>query len=150
HRRRSLQDPVPRAGPRPRRANVDPRGCDLRGSPLFREQGIMSDLRVGAGLVLPEAELDWTAVRSGGPGGQNVNKVATKVELRFDAASSSVLSDAVRARLLRLARGRLDADGRIVITCDETRSQRRNLELARERLAALVGRALVAPKPRRK
>lgn len=110
----------------------------------------MSDLRVGAGLVLPEAELDWTAVRSGGPGGQNVNKVATKVELRFDAASSSVLSDAVRARLLRLARGRLDADGRIVITCDETRSQRRNLELARERLAALVGRALVAPKPRRK
>lgn len=110
----------------------------------------MSDLRVGAGLVLPEAELDWTAVRSGGPGGQNVNKVATKVELRFDAASSSVLSDAVRARLLRLARGRLDADGRIVITCDETRSQHRNLELARERLAALVGRALVAPKPRRK
>lgn len=99
---------------------------------------------------MPRDELTWSAVRSGGPGGQNVNKVATKVELCFDVRSSRVLSEPVRARLLRLARGRLDAEGRLVISVEETRSQRRNLELARARLVELVEKALVAPKPRRK
>ena len=108
------------------------------------------DLKIREGLVVPGDELTWSAVRSGGPGGQNVNKVATKVELCFDARSSRVLSDPVRARLLRLARGRLDAEGRILVTADETRSQSRNLELARARLVELVERALVVPKPRRK
>jgi ribosome-associated protein len=109
----------------------------------------MSDLTITSALVLPDAELAWSAVRSGGPGGQNVNKVATKVELRFDLARSVVLSPSVRARLAALARGRLDADGRLVIVADETRSQARNLELARARLAELVRAALVKPKPRR-
>ncbi len=109
----------------------------------------MSDLTITSALVLPDAELEWSAVRSGGPGGQNVNKVATKVELRFDLARSAVLSAGVRARLAVLARGRLDADGRLVIVADETRSQARNLELARARLAELVRAALVKPKPRR-
>jgi ribosome-associated protein len=110
----------------------------------------MSNLTVTSTLVVPASELAWTAVRSSGPGGQNVNKVATKVELRFDFAASRVLSAPVRARLAVLAAGRLDADGQLVVTSDETRSQARNLELARERLAALLRAALVAPKPRRK
>jgi ribosome-associated protein len=109
----------------------------------------MTDLPVNHVVVLPSGELEWTAVRSSGPGGQNVNKVATKVELRFAFAHSRVLSAPVRSRLAAIARGKLDAEGRIVLTSDETRSQTRNLELARERLVALVRAALVPPKPRR-
>jgi ribosome-associated protein len=110
----------------------------------------MSDLHVTATLVIPSRELVWTAVRSSGPGGQNVNKVSTKVELRFDFAQSSVLSFPVRHRLAALVRGKLDAEGRLVLLSDETRSQARNLELLRERLAKLLQAALVPPKPRRK
>jgi len=110
----------------------------------------MTDLVVNDTLTLPSAELAWTAVRSGGSGGQNVNKVSTKVELRFDLPHSAVLGLSVRARLMTLASGRLDAAGRVLITCDETRSQSQNLELARERLAVLVRAALVKPKARRK
>lgn len=109
----------------------------------------MTDLVVTQALTLPSVELEWTAVRSGGPGGQNVNKVSTKVELRFDLRHSVVLSSAVKARLTARERGRLDAEGRLLIVCDETRSQPRNLELARERLAELVRAALVKPKTRR-
>ena len=108
------------------------------------------DLQIHPGLVIPGRELVWTASRSGGPGGQNVNKVATKVELRFDVAASSVLRDAVKARLLAIGASRLDASGRLIVVSDETRSQGRNLELARARLADLVRAALVAPKRRRK
>jgi ribosome-associated protein len=107
-------------------------------------------LTVTSSLVIPGEELVWTAVRSGGPGGQNVNKVATKVELRFHVEASAALSPAVKARLLARAAARLDAEGRIVIVADETRSQSRNLELARDRLAELVRAALVVPKRRKK
>lgn len=106
------------------------------------------DLQVNDRLTVPGSELDWTAVRSGGPGGQNVNKVATKVVLRFDPRSPS-LSAAVSERLQRLAAARLDAGGRIAIHCDTTRSQSKNLALARERLVELIRAALVVPKRRR-
>jgi ribosome-associated protein len=109
----------------------------------------MTDLVVSHALTLPSAELAWTAVRSGGPGGQNVNKVSTKVELRFDLRHSVVLPASVKARLAAREGGRLDAEGRLLIVCDETRSQPRNLELARARLAELVRAALVKPKVRR-
>ena len=107
------------------------------------------DLKISATVVIPAAELSWTAVRAGGPGGQNVNKVATKVDLRFDLPESVALSEAAKRRLEKLAAGRLDARGAVVVTADETRSQRQNLELAREKLAQLIAAALVVPKRRR-
>ena len=108
----------------------------------------MDDLLVNETLIVPGSELNWTAVRSSGPGGQNVNKVATKVVLRFDPRSPS-LPVHVAARLFRMSSARLDTEGCIVVRCDETRSQARNLELARERLAELIRAACVAPKRRR-
>lgn len=108
-----------------------------------------ADLLVTPTLSIPAAELVWTAMRSSGPGGQNVNKVSTKVELRFDFEASACLPGPVKARLARLAAGRLDAEGRIVITSQATRFQAQNLEDAREKLASLIRSALVAPKRRR-
>ncbi len=92
-------------------------------------------LVVSARVVIPAAELAWTAVRASGPGGQNVNKVASKVELRFDLANTQALSPSVKARLGQLAENRLDADGCILITSQLTRDQHQNLEDAREKLA---------------
>lgn len=108
----------------------------------------MDDLVVNETLVVAGSELTWSAVRSGGPGGQNVNKVATKVVLRFDPRSPS-LPLHVAARLSRMTSERLDSEGCIVVRCDETRSQAQNLELARERLAELIRAACVVPKRRR-
>lgn len=94
-------------------------------------------------------ELEWHAVRASGPGGQNVNKVASKVELRFDLPGSRSLPPAVKARLRRLCQSRLDADGRLRIVDQSTRDQRRNLQSARLKLAELVRRALSPPKTRK-
>jgi ribosome-associated protein len=110
---------------------------------------VSADLQVAPGIVIFARELAFTAVRSGGPGGQNVNKVSTKVELRFDLARSAALTPSVKARLRAQNPGRFDAEGRLLVVCDDTRSQLMNLELARERLAELVRRALVVPKRRR-
>jgi ribosome-associated protein len=106
-------------------------------------------LVVRGDVVIPGADLEWRAVRSSGPGGQNVNKVASKVELRFDVAGTRALAEDVKARLRVLARGRFDAAGRLVVTSQKTRAQEQNLEDARERLRALVAEALVPPKRRR-
>ena len=106
-------------------------------------------LRVSAEVVVPAEAIAFRAVRSSGPGGQNVNKVASKVELRVDAGRVSGLSAAARARLLSLAASRLDADGRLVVVSQKTRDQGRNLEDAREKLRVLVLRSLEAPRPRR-
>ncbi|HYP98330.1 MAG TPA: alternative ribosome rescue aminoacyl-tRNA hydrolase ArfB [Polyangiaceae bacterium] len=110
----------------------------------------MSGALVVAHVVIPEAELRWTAVRASGPGGQNVNKVSSKIDLRFDFEQSSALSDELKARLRTKARARLDADGQIQIISQLTRNQPDNLEDARQKLAALVRSAMVAPKVRRK
>jgi ribosome-associated protein len=109
----------------------------------------MPNLVVHPGIVVPERELAWTAVRASGPGGQNVNKVSSKVELRFDFEASSALPASVKARLRALAEHRLDAEGRILITSQVTRNQPQNLTNARQRLAELIAKALVVPKRRR-
>lgn len=108
-----------------------------------------TDLYVDDELVIPGDELSWHAVRASGPGGQNVNKVSTKVILRFDVRGSRVLSPAVKARLLKIAGGRLDAEGWVVMRSQQTRNRIRNLEDARERLAELIRQAKHVPKRRR-
>jgi ribosome-associated protein len=105
-------------------------------------------LHVTETLAIADWELTENFSRAQGPGGQNVNKVSTAVELRFEAERSPHLSAAVKARLKRLAGRRWTLDGAIVIRAEETRSQLRNRELARERLVELIRAALVAPKPR--
>jgi ribosome-associated protein len=106
-------------------------------------------IRVDDKVTIPAGALAMAFTRSSGPGGQNVNKVASKVELRIDLSRIEGLSDGARRRLETLTASRRDADGRLLVTSQRTRDQHRNLEDARAKVKDLVARALVAPRRRR-
>ena len=105
-------------------------------------------LSITPGLAIPEAEIVERFVRASGAGGQNVNKVATAVELRFDIAGSSALPEALRERLLARRDRRVTDEGVLVIHAQRFRTQERNRQDARERLAAFIAAGLAAPKRR--
>jgi len=106
-------------------------------------------IRVDQAIEIDEDEIRFDFVRSSGPGGQNVNKVATAVQLRFDVANSPSLPDDVRERLVRLAGRRMTSDGVLVIDARRYRTQERNRRDALDRLIKLVARAAVKPKRRK-
>ena len=106
-------------------------------------------IRVTDVIAIGESELEERFIRASGPGGQNVNKLASAVQLRFDVRRSPSLPAAVRARTEKLAGNRLTRDGVLVITAQRHRTQERNRRDALDRLIALIARAAVAPRPRR-
>ena len=105
-------------------------------------------IRINDSIAIPDAELAVTFARSGGPGGQNVNKVSSKAVLRWRALETNALPFEAKARLLDQVK--LTNDGELVISCDETRDQAQNISIAEERLRRIVLAALVRPKTRHK
>jgi len=106
-------------------------------------------LEITAQLRIPDGELRWTFVRSGGPGGQNVNKVASKAELRWNVAGSPTLPADVKNRLMAHVRKRITTEGELVLTSQRFRDQGRNREDCLEKLRALILRAVTPPRPRK-
>ena len=109
----------------------------------------MSDLFVTPRLTIPAGELEISFARSGGPGGQNVNKVSSKVDLRWNPATSAALGEDDRAWLLQKLRSRLTGDGTLIVTSTATRDQIANRADAMSKLALIVAAALDRPKPRK-
>jgi ribosome-associated protein len=107
-------------------------------------------LEITPALLLPLAELDYRATRSGGPGGQHVNTSSTRIEVWWDVRASPALTEEQRARLLARLSSRLDSEGRLRVVASESRSQLRNREAATERLRELVVSALAVRKPRKR
>ena len=110
----------------------------------------MHDLIINDRLTIPAAELSISFARSGGPGGQNVNKVETKVELRWKPGQSAVFTGDERSRLIERLSPRLTEDGDLIVTSSRTRDQSRNREDARTKLTALIRQAIEPPKVRKK
>ena len=106
-------------------------------------------IRITPGISIDEREIEESFIRASGPGGQNVNKLATAVQLRFDVRSSPSFSEDVRDRLARLAGRRLTNDGVLIITAQRHRIQERNRQDALDRLIDLIRRAATPPRPRR-
>jgi ribosome-associated protein len=107
-------------------------------------------LVIDAGLSIPRHELQLRATRAGGPGGQHVNTSSTRIELVWNVAGSQALTDDQRARIRAKLGARVDAQGNVRVVASASRSQARNRDDAIERLAAMIQRALVIPKPRKK
>jgi ribosome-associated protein len=101
-------------------------------------------------VIIPDTELDLSFARSGGPGGQNVNKVSSKAVLRWRVLETTALPPDAKQRLLEALGSRITNDGELVISCDETRDQAQNVSIAEGRIASFVKAALVRPKPRHK
>ena len=110
----------------------------------------MATIQLPHGVSVPEAELEVRAVRSGGPGGQSVNTTDSKVELRWDVANSTALSDQQRSRLLERLSSRLTSDGVLILTGSEHKSQHRNRAAVLARFRSIVGEALTPPRQRRR
>ena len=107
-------------------------------------------LRVNDAVVIPRAELEFKASRSGGPGGQHVNTSSTRIEVLWNPASSSALDMAARERVIDKLSSRIDGEGNIRVVASDNRSQRQNRIAAEERLAELIRKALIVPKKRKK
>ncbi len=109
----------------------------------------MSEIRINRNIVIPNAELSESFVRSTGPGGQNVNKLSTKVELRWKPAESTALGETQKKYLLQRLAHRLIESGELIVSSEEHRTQGRNRDEVRKKLALIVRQALVRPKKRR-
>ena len=109
---------------------------------------MLADLPIDGWLTIVGSDLEFSAVRASGPGGQNVNKTATKVVLRFDVEGNRALTPAMKTRLRALAGGRIDRDGQLTITSQHSRYQAQNLADARRKLADLLRQAMYPPKRR--
>src|SRR5262249_26179800 len=129
-------------------ANGEPEGGGGGGGVPARGGGAVT-LEINERLAIPDAELTFTFARSGGPGGQNVNKVSSKAVLRWDLAANTSLPEEVKARLRGQERRRVTTEGELVITSQTYRDQERNKQECLDRLVEMVRRALLVPKPRK-
>jgi ribosome-associated protein len=110
---------------------------------------VSDPLAINDRIEIPAADLSWEFMRASGPGGQHVNKSDTAVRLRFDLANTTAIDDGVKARITAARRGLVNLDGTLTVACESHRSRQRNMDAARERLAALILAHLVPEAPRR-